>query len=248
MNKLPPQITLEVCIASVGDALAAVSGGADRLELNMGIELGGLTPSVGLMTEVKQSVDVPVLVMVRPRAAGFQYSPGELRQILKDAESLLALGADGIVAGALSLDGLVPIDFWSQLRQLTLGRELVFHRAIDVTNEPSKVLEQLIELGTDRVLTSGGAATALEGRDQISKLRERGANRIQILPGCGITPQNAVDVLESTGCRQLHGTFREWSQDSAGIVCDGHYPTTSQRLVAAIRAELDAMSTSPPDG
>ena len=247
MNGPQTKITLEVCIASVDDAVSAVSGGADRLELNMGIELGGLTPSVGLMTAVKQAVDVPVLAMVRPRAAGFRYSPVDLRLMLKDAESLLALGADGIVAGALTEDGLIPIDFWSELRNIARGRELVFHRAIDATTDPSSVIEQLIELGTDRVLTSGGAASAWKGRDKISQLRELAANRIQILPGCGITPKNAVEVLKSTGCRQLHGTFREWREDTAGIVCDGRYPATSQRLVAEVRAQLDAISVSPTD-
>ena len=112
-------ILLEVCVASVEDAVAAFSGGADRLELNLGMELGGLTPSIGLLEEVKCAVKIPVVAMVRPRAGGFRYQPAELRLMLRDAELLLAAGADGIVSGALRDDGTLEDDFWLSMRRLS---------------------------------------------------------------------------------------------------------------------------------
>lgn len=234
-----PSILLEVCIASVEDAVAACSGGAERLELNIGIEVGGLTPSVGLLEEVKEAVGLPVVAMVRPRAAGFRFSQMERRVMMRDAELLLSAGADGIVCGALSEDGALDFCFWQQLRRLTEGRQLVFHRAMDVMPDQSTVLRQLIESDTTRVLTSGGRQTAWAGRRQIARLRELANGQIEILPGAGVGPSNAVSLVQATGCDQLHGTFRELKHDPAGDVADAKYPATSEQLVAATRAALD---------
>ncbi|MCA9139694.1 MAG: copper homeostasis protein CutC [Planctomycetales bacterium] len=236
------RILLEVCIASTEDAVAALGGGADRLELNVGIELGGLTPSVGLLEQVKKAVAIPLVTMVRPRAAGFRYSAIERRIMLRDAELLLAAGADGIVSGALCQDGSLDVDFWKQLRNLSQGRDLVFHRALDVIPDPMTALQQLIDTGTTRVLTSGGCESAWQGRRQIARLQQKAGNQIEILAGAGVTPDNAVPLVRETGCSQLHGTFRELASDPASFVADGSYPTTSEPLVAAMRAALDELS------
>lgn len=238
----PPQILLEVCIASVDDAVAACAGGADRLELNVGMELGGLTPSVGLLEEVKRAVTLPVVAMVRPRAAGFRYTESERHVMMRDAELLLSAGADGIVSGALQEDGTIDFDFWQQLRRLTDGRPLVFHRAADVVPDQPSVLEQLIDAGTTRVLTSGGCETAWSGREQIATLRRLAKGRIEILPGSGIGPDNAAELLSATGCSQLHGTFREAMHDPATFVADENYPVTSERRVAATREALNNLA------
>lgn len=232
------QVLLEVCIASVEDAVAASAGGADRLELNVGLELGGLTPSVGLLAEVQAAVELPVVAMVRPRAAGFCYTAFERRVIMRDAESLLAAGAAGLAAGVLQADGTLDTSFWKQLRELTTGRELVFHRASDVVPDQAELLEQLIHTGTTRVLTSGGCQTAWEGRHRIAELQELSAGRIEILPGSGVAPDNAAELIEATGCGQLHGSFRELQTDSAGFVAGDTFPATSEHLVAATRARL----------
>lgn len=234
-----PPVLLEVCIASIEDAIVACSGGADRLELNIAIELGGLTPSVGLLEEVMRAVAIPVVAMVRPRAAGFRYTPIERRVMMRDAELLLGGGADGIVAGALQDDGKLDFVFWQQLRRLTEGRQLVFHRALDVVPDQPTVLQQLIDAGTTRVLTSGGCETAWKGREQIARLRRIAAGRIEILAGSGVCPSNAAALVHATGCRQLHGSFRDVSHDPARCVADASYPVTSERLVAATRAALD---------
>lgn len=232
-------VLLEVCIASVEDAIVACSGGADRLELNFAMELGGLTPSIGLLNEVKRAVAIPVVVMIRPRAAGFRYSQTEQRVMLQDAERLLGAGADGIVAGALQANGTVDLDFWQRLRRVTEGQQLVFHRAFDLIQNQSTELQRLIDTGTDRVLTSGGCETAWSGRQQIARLQELANGQIEILPGSDVRPSNALDLIQATRCSQLHGSFSEVDHDPASFVAGGNYPVTSEHLVAATRAALN---------
>ncbi|TWU06434.1 copper homeostasis protein CutC [Stieleria varia] len=238
-----PRYLLEVCIASVDDAVAAAAGGADRLELNVALDLGGLTPSIGLLEEVKQSVTLPVVAMVRPRGAGFRFSSGDRKVMLRDADHLLSAGADGLVAGVLHDDGTMDLEFWRQLRRVTQGRQLVFHRAIDLLENPLPAISQLIDAGTDRVLTSGGCETAWAGRDHIARLRRFAGDRIEILAGAGVSPDNAVELVQATGCRQIHGSFREIRHDDASFVAPGNYPATNKHLVAATRAALDRIAS-----
>jgi copper homeostasis protein len=194
-----------------------------------------------LLQEVKQAVEIPVLVMIRARGGGFCYSRNESRLMMRDAELLLGLGADGVVAGALLADGTVDREFWKQLGRLARGREFVFHRAFDVIKRQEAALEQLIELATTRVLTSGGHNSALEGCDQLARLRNIAKGRIEILPAAGITPDNVVALVKATGCDQVHGSFGQLLYDSAGCVADGHYPGTCQDRVARTRAALDTI-------
>jgi copper homeostasis protein len=232
--------TLEVCIASRDDARAAADGGADRLELNVALEVGGLTPSVGLLREVKEAVRVPVIVMVRPRAGGFCYSPDEQSLILRDAEMLLDAGADGIAAGALLPNGTVDCVFWNEVMRRFSDREVVFHRAFDVVADQELALRSLIDLGTTRVLTSGGRKTALAGSNRIAQLVQYAAGRIQVLPGSGIVADHIGELMARTGCDQVHGSFAEELCDSAGSVTGARYRATSRVKVAAARAALDA--------
>lgn len=232
---------LEVCIASLEDAVAAEAGGADRLELNVALELGGLTPSSGLLAEIKSCVALPVIAMLRPRAAGFCYSPSDQRVLLRDAEILLEQGADGVAAGCLLPDGRLDLPFWRQLLRRTEGRPAVFHRAFDCLSEPLVALHQLAVLGTRRILTSGSAATALAGRAQIAQLQKAAGEKIEILPGAGVTAENVAELLQSTGCRQVHGTFRTEHRDRSGPVSGDTYLRTSRAKVAAMRAVLNAL-------
>jgi len=232
-------IKLEVCVASVEGAQAAEAGGADRLELNTALELGGLTPSAGLLQEVKQAVEIPVIVMIRPRAGGFCYSRVESLLMMRDAELSFDLGADGLAAGPLLAGGTLDVRFWSEFVRMAQSRDIVFHRAFDVVLQQEDALRQLIDLGTTRVLTSGGRETALQGRDQIARLRRLAGSSIEVLPGAGITPDNVTDLVHATGCDQVHGSFGEPHCDPAGCVADGHYPGTSRNRVAQARAALD---------
>ncbi len=206
---MPPSVLLEIAIASVDDALAAKSGGADRVELNAALALGGLTPSLGTLVEVKAAVDLPVLVMIRPRAAGFAYSAADFKVMQRDADLSLAHGAAGIVFGILTPDGRVDMDRCRQLARQAAGHEVVFHRAFDVTADPFEALDQLIELGITRVMTSGQEETAYNGSQRIAELICRAAGRIAVLPAGGINRFTVADIVARTGCNQVHASLRE---------------------------------------
>ena len=236
------QILLEVCVASVTDSISAERAGADRLELNMGLELGGLTPGLQLMKQVRAAVSIPVIVMIRPRAAGFCYSQSEKQVMLADARELLECGADGIASGCLNSDATIDVAFWKQLVELTREKDAVFHRAFDVVQDRAAALEQLIDCGTTRVLTSGGMPTVSDGAQKISALVEQANGRIEILPGSGVNADNICKLLEQTGCNQMHGSFKTMAADAAGVVAEDSYPTTSSDLVALARSRLNEIT------
>lgn len=208
-------MTLEVCIASLDDALAAQAGGADRLELNSGLDLGGLTPSLGLLLEVLEAVSLPVVAMLRPRPGGFAYSAAELRVMERDAELLLEHGAAGLTVGILLPDGCVDVRRCRQLIARCGPAEIVFHRAFDFTPDPSTALEQLIDLGIRRVMTSGQEQSALQGAGLIARLVEQAAGRIEILPAGGIRRHTVHELVTRTGCTQVHASLRGPCQDSS---------------------------------
>lgn len=207
------RVLMEICVASVDDAVAAVAAGADRLELNSALVLGGLTPSSALFTEVRRRVLVPVIPMVRPRAGGFAYSDADFEVMLRDARSFVGGGADGLAFGVLKPNGTVDPDRCRQLRDVCGGRQAVFHRAFDVSPDPFEALEVLIDLGFTRVMTSGQAESALAGAELIAELRRRAAGRIEVLPAAGINPQTAAEFVARTGCDQIHASVRTTSSD-----------------------------------
>jgi copper homeostasis protein len=198
------KVLLEVCCGSLDDAIEAERGGADRVEICSCLFFGGLTPSIGSVIEAKKRLKIPVIVMVRPRGGGFCYTEPEFAAMQRDAESALAHGADGIVFGILNPDGTVDLDRNRRLREIAAGKQTVFHRAIDVTPDPFVALEQLIDLGFTRVLTSGQQPSVPEGLDLIQRLVERAGDRITVMPGGGIRPHAVADVIAKTGCKEIH--------------------------------------------
>jgi len=236
------RILLEVCIASVEDAITAQNSGADRLEVNSALELGGLTPTDGLVQEIRREARLPLIAMLRPRAAGFCYSRRELLVMCRDAERLLAAGADGLAFGILTAERKIDVEACEDLLRITNQRAAVFHRAFDVLNDQSGGLESLIDLGFERVLTSGGAATAMEGREAIVALQRQAHGRINIMPGGGIGEHNALDVLQGTGCHEVHGSFRSEVFDDAEPVGSSTCYGTDRSKVSAVRALLDRLS------
>lgn len=156
-------ILLEICCGSAEDSIEAAAGGADRVELCSALFLGGLTPSLGSLLEAKQRTNIPVIAMNRPRPAGFCYSATEFAVMERDAELLLEHGADGIVFGMLNRDGTVDSKRTRAMRERIGSRQAVFHRAFDVTPDPFRALEELIDLGLTRVLTSGQKPDAPQG-------------------------------------------------------------------------------------
>jgi copper homeostasis protein len=249
---LPPsrRVLLEVPVSSVEDALAAREGGADRLELNAALSLGGLTPSLGTLIEVKAAVGLPVFVMIRPRPGGFVYGEADLQVMKRDADLALQYGADGIVFGILTADGRVDVDRCRCLQRQVGDRAAVFHRAFDVTPEPFEALEQLIDLGFRRVMTSGQEETAYNGTALIAELIRRCAGRIEVLPAGGINRFTVTDVVARTGCDQVHASLRTKRADrsvaarpqvsfgGAVKLPEDRYNTTSPEAVAELRGLL----------
>jgi copper homeostasis protein len=235
------RVLLEVCISSLKDALAAADGGADRLELNSALELGGLTPSLGLVTDVLQATNLPVISMIRPRGAGFCYDAGERRVMLRDAESLLGLGVAGIAFGALTSDGEIDRRFCRDLVRLAGGRQTVFHRAIDMVPDVQAAIQHLVDLEITRLLTSGQAVTAMEGADLIRSMGQWSAGCLQVLPGAGVDAANVKQLLRQTNCNQVHGSFSRPCNDNAGIVAASTYRETDRARVSAVRRVLDTI-------
>ena len=202
------RICIEACIASVQDAVAAFEGGADRLELNTALSLDGLTPSLGLLREVKKAVPLPIIVMIRPRSLGFVYSEAEFSVMQADIDAFLDEGIAGCAFGILTQNYEVDVHRSQLLVNQMNGLETVFHRAFDVTANAKQALESLIDLGIDRVLTSGHMPTAIQGTQNLKQLHHQASGRIEILPGSGIKPKNVVTLLNETACTQIHGSFR----------------------------------------
>lgn len=232
-------ILIEVAVSGVEDATTAAAAGADRLELCSALALGGLTPSLGTFQAVKQAVSIPIVTMIRPREGGFVYPASDLAVMERDAELYLSGGAAGIVFGCLTESRRIDIGSIERFVRLARGKQTVFHRAFDLLDDPIQGLEELIGLGVQRVLTSGGQASAPSGASQIARLIERARGRIEILPGGGITEENAAALIQQTGARQVHGTFSQLRRDQALPVCSGEYRVTSGRRIALLRATLD---------
>lgn len=197
-------LCIEVVCASLDDIRTANAANVGRIELVTGIELGGLTPSVGLFQEAKRWTEIPLVVMVRPRPGGFCYSWRDLAAMRVDIDMFRRLGAKGVVFGALTEKGEVNQDACKYLLESAGDMETVFHRAFDVTPDPLKALDQLIELGFTRVLTSGQAKSAEEGAGLISRLIREADGRIEVMPGGGIRGSHAAHLASVTQCTSLH--------------------------------------------
>ncbi|HEX8814794.1 MAG TPA: copper homeostasis protein CutC [Terriglobales bacterium] len=198
------KILLEICCGSIDDAIQSQTGGADRVELCSALFLGGLT--IGTLQETKRRLKIPVIAMVRPRGGGFCYTDAEFATMQRDAEAALDSGAEGIVFGILKQDGRIDRRRTERIRRIIGSRDAVFHHAFDVTPDPFQALDQLIDLGMTRVLTSGQKPSAPEGVELIAELVKHAEKRIEILPGGGIRPDNMKDIARRTGCRQIHMT------------------------------------------
>ena len=200
---------LEICAGSVESAIAARDGGAKRIELCAALEIGGVTPSAGLIAEARKIDGLVLNVIIRPRGGDFLYNEYEIACMLQDIRTCKELGADGVVIGALTADGDIDTAICKQLIAAADGMSVTFHRAFDMCRDASKALEELIELGCDRVLTSGQAATAQTGIPLLKELVEQAAGRIIIMPGCGVSSANAVAILQATGAKEIHASARK---------------------------------------
>lgn len=236
---------LEVCASSVDDCLKAAELGADRIELNAALELGGITPSLGLVRSAVAVVPVPLIVMIRPRAGDFVYSNHEFDCMLRDAAYALEAGASGVAFGVLTAQGDIDVERCSRFSRAVSSASVVFHRAFDSVSDRLRALELLVELGVDRVLTSGGQSTALEGLAEIAALQRQARQRIEILPGGGVRASNVRIILERTGCSQAHsGATRPLApiESDRLIGSSGVRLALDEAALAELRHELESIS------
>lgn len=236
---------LEVCIESLASAHAARQGGADRLEICSALGLGGLTPSIGLISAIQDSLDIPAMVMIRPRHGDFCYSLGEWTQMEQTIHLVKELGVQGVVFGCLHDDNRLDIASTALLVKAAEGMEVTFHRAFDLIPNPQEAMESLIEMGITRILTSGQAATAWEGRELIRQLVEQADGRISILPGAGISAENVADLIDYTGVTEVHssGSEKRFPLESRllpGSTQEKYMPHYSTKVdkVSAIKEQL----------
>ncbi|MFT8362295.1 MAG: copper homeostasis protein CutC [Sporolactobacillus sp.] len=206
------KITIEICCGSAEDVSESKKNGADRVELNSCLFLGGLTPSLGELT-IARKTDIEIITMTRPRGGGFCYTKTEYENALLDAKYFLNNGADGIAFGFLNKDGSIDEERCKRMLDVIGDHQSVFHRAFDVVPNWKTSMDTLCKLGVSRVLTSGQHATALDGAEAIKEMIDYSAGRIQILPGSGINANNAESLIKTTGCTQIHAGLRKTSHD-----------------------------------
>lgn len=202
----------EICANSVESCIAAQNGGADRVELCSGISEGGTTPSYGEIAVARESLRIKLHVIIRPRGGDFLYNETETRIMEHDILQAKKLGADGVVFGCLTADGEIDIPLCKRLLTAAQGLSVTFHRAFDQCVNPLKALEQLIDLGFHRILTSGQQPTAEEGISLIKQLVQQANNRIIILPGSGINERNIAKIASETGASEFHFSARQEKQ------------------------------------
>ncbi|QIK68947.1 copper homeostasis protein CutC [Erysipelothrix sp. HDW6C] len=208
-------VYVEVCAGSLEDCAVAQQCGADRIELNNAIHLGGLTPSIATLIEAKKITTLPIITMVRARPGGFHYNAYEIQTMITDAKYLLEHGSDGLVFGFLDAFSNVDKELTRRFVELahTKGVEAIFHRAFDRASDPIEAIEDLIACGVDRVLTSGQASSADQGIALLAKLQTEYGSQIEFCVGAGVNVDNANEIVAKTGISQVHSSFKGWFID-----------------------------------
>jgi len=241
------RVMIEVCVGDVESAIAAEVGGADRVELCDNLAVGGTTPSAGTIAEVCRWLSIPVHVLIRPRGGDFAYSERELAVMRHDIEAAKSLGATGVVLGVLTTEAKVDCDVTMALIDRARPMSVTFHRAIDRTPEPRQAVDTLVALGVERVLTSGGCATALEGASMIAGLIQHASDRITIM-ACGqISADNLETIVRATQTSEVHigsAVCRTMASPMHGLSGDGSecsWHRTDAQRVAAIVSLLERM-------
>lgn len=200
---------IENCANSAESAMLAQTAGADRVELCAGMPEGGTTPSEGEISVTRSHLTTTRLhVIIRPRGGDFCYSPVEQEVMMSDIVMARVIGADGIAVGCLTPEGDVDMEAMSKIMLAARGMSVTFHRAFDMCRNPFEALESLVQLGCDRILTSGQAPTAAEGKDLLRQLVDKAGKRIIIMPGCGVNAGNVAEIARVTGAHEFHLSAR----------------------------------------
>ena len=195
---------IEVCAESYEYAVKAEKAGADRIELCKDLRLDGLTPDLEIAKKTINKLNIPVFILIRPREGDFNYSNEEYELMKGDIEKFKEMGCKGIVSGVLNEDETIDLERTKELVELSRPLEFTFHRAFDIVQDPFKEIENLIDIGVNRLLTSGQKDKAIDGLDLLNELKEKTNNKIVIMPGSGITIDN---FKKFNSFEEIHGSF-----------------------------------------
>jgi len=238
---------IEIATADYNTTRSAVEGGADRIELCADLGQGGTTPSYATIKQCREDFALPLFPIIRPRGGDFLYSDEEYRIMAHEVQLCKALGCDGIVTGLLKRDGSIDLKRTERLIALAYPLEVTFHRAFDRCRDPFEALEQLIQLGCQRILTSGQRATAPEGMELIAELVNAAAGRIIIMPGSGVRKENIRELAEKTGAVEFHSSLRGTQRGQMQFIHPAFAASEESYSQPAINAaEVRALRTALP--
>jgi len=229
--------TIEIATTDFITTQSAVEGGADRIELCAALTEGGTTPSHGMIKKCRQTFSVQLFPIIRPRGGDFYYTDEEYEIILTDILLCKQLGCDGVVIGLLKKDGSLPVKKTAKLIQAAYPMEVTFHRAFDRCKEPFETLEELIEIGCTRLLTSGQQPAAPQGIDMIAKLVKAADERIIIMPGSGVRKENIKELAEKTGAVEFHSSLRSKQKSKMEFIHPAFAESEESYTNAAIDVE-----------
>lgn len=200
--------TIEIATSDFPSSLAAAQGGADRIELCNNLHEGGTTQSLGTIKLCREKLEVALFPIIRPRGGDFFYSADEYEVMLRDVQLCRQLSCDGVVIGLLNPDGSIDIERTKKLVDLAYPLDVTFHRAFDRCRDPFEALEQLIDAGCTRILTSGQQPAAPDGAGLIAELVKKAEDRIAIMPGSGVRKENILALAQNTGAVEFHSSLR----------------------------------------
>ena len=235
-------VTLEICVDNYQSILNACNAKADRLELCSALGLDGLTPSSSLVAFAKENTKCSLQAMIRHRAGDFYYDNIDQQMMLNDCKMMLDLGVDGIVIGALTTDDVIDQEFLKPFIKLVKNarKQLTFHIALDLTKDIQASTKEIIKLGFDRVLTSGGAINVTQGMDTIQALQQHFGHDIQIMPGCGINSNNVDQILEITKVKNIHCSASKKILRSSNTTA---FPSSALQIKVSQMEELCAIKS-----
>lgn len=224
---------LEISVESVDAAMAAERGGADRIEICGDLSVGGVTPAANLMMGTRANVQVPIFAMIRPRGGNFLYSKEEFAEMRESIQLTKQFQMDGVVLGILTADSRIDVERAQELVALAAPMEVTFHRAFDECSDLRKGLEEVIETGATRLLTSGGKRTAPEALAVLWELVRMAGERIVVMPGSGLHAGNIRAAVASTGAREFHAGLSSVVADAVGNI--EAFEVEVERMVGALR-------------
>lgn len=229
---------LEVIAFNIESCITAEKNGASRIELCANPSEGGITPSAGMIAEARKSTSIQLFPIIRPRGGDFLYSDQEFNAMMYDIETCWNLGCDGVVIGMLTKEGNVDIKRCAQLIENAVDMSVTFHRAFDRVSDPLLALEQIIELGCKRILTSGLKPTVMEGIDMLKQLVQHAGSRITIMPGSGVRSNNIIQLAEMTGANAFHSSARKNISSEMNYLNEGMSESLNQVTLDAEEVQL----------